>query len=227
MAAFGFLRRQRAGVLHVIVASLLGIACLDAQQFTSRVVSVSDGDTVDVLRGVSRVRVRIFGIDAPELNQPFGNEAREVASRLILNKSVVITMRDVDTYGRLVAQLSIDGRDVGRELVSAGAAWDFASFSRDREMAAVERQARAARRGLWALPGPVAPWLFRETARSTTPSSVPRPPATGTYHGNAQSFVLHAPGCDSYACANCTVGFDSVDAAVKAGFRPHASCIRR
>jgi endonuclease YncB( thermonuclease family) len=217
------------GALAAVMALFLAApACAaGAQQFTGRVLAVEDGDTVRVQRGQGDVRVRIFGIDAPEAAQPFGPEAREMARRLLLDRTVVVAMRDVDQYGRLVAALSVDGRDIGTELIASGAAWNYAQFSQDDRFATLESRARDARRGLWALPNPTPPWLFRSAARgSGAGPGGARGSATGALHGNVASRVFHAPGCDNYDCANCTASFESPAAAVAAGYRPHRECVR-
>ena len=198
-------------------------ACAE-QQFSGRVLSVEDGDTVRVQRGQGDVRIRIFGIDAPEATQPYGPEARDLARSLLLNQTVVVLMKDVDQYGRLVAALSVDGRDVGTELISAGAAWNYAQFSQDERFATLESEARDARRGLWALPDPTPPWLFRASARGAGARG--RGGEAGAFRGNVSSRVFHAPGCSSYACANCTAEFESAVTALAAGYRPHAECVR-
>lgn len=56
-----------------------------------------------------------------------------------------------------------------------------------------------------------------------------RAKAVVVYHGNRESKVFHAPGCQFYHCKNCTAVFNSKEEAAKAGYRPHAgraTCIR-
>ena len=168
----------------------------------------------------------IFGIDAPEATQAYGPEARELARRLLLNRTVVVAMKDVDQYGRIVAALSVDGREVGPELIAAGAAWNYAQFSQDEQYATLEAGARSARRGLWQAADPTPPWLFRSAARGGGPAAARGAPASTGLHGNTSSRVFHAPGCEHYACANCTVTFESSAAAIAAGYRAHEQCVR-
>lgn len=212
------------------LAALLAFGCApgpaaEVQQFTGRVVAVDDGDTVRVQRGQGDVRIRIFGIDAPEATQAYGPEAREAARRLLLNRTVVVSMKDVDQYGRIVATVSVDGTDIGPELLTAGAAWNYAQFSQDERYATLEGTARAARRGLWRDSNPTPPWLFRSSVRAGEGTTSGSPGAAGL-HGNTRSLVFHAPGCDQYMCANCTVAFESSAAAIAAGYRPHGQCVR-
>lgn len=221
---------MRAGTTLLTVALLAtpGVSCAgEEQQFRARVVAVEDGDTLRVQRGQGDVRIRIFGIDAPEATQPFGPEARDAARQLLLNRTVEVALKDVDQYGRLVAALSVNGRDIGAELITAGAAWNYGQFSQDDRFATLESDARAAKRGLWTSPNPVPPWIFRSDARRRDigPAGA-RGPTVGAIHGNATSRVFHAPGCENYTCANCTVIFEDAAAATAAGYRPHAACVR-
>ena len=226
---------DRIAILLLLAPLLLGLTPLPAQQFRARVVAVDDGDTIRVVRGRETVRIRLFGVDAPEADQPYGHEAREQAVRLLLNETVEVSMRDVDSYGRLVATLRVQGRDVAEQLVQAGSAWQYTQYSQDPRLAALERGARNARRGLWARTSPIPPWQFRELERAREAAAGPdreagaaggARPAAGVLHGNVNSRVFHAPGCENYECPNCTARFASSAAAMAAGYRPHATCAR-
>jgi len=208
--------RHRSLLVVTLVCACL--APVSAQRFAGRVLNVTDGDTVIVARGRGQVTVRLFGIDAPEGTQPYGAESTAALSRLVMGKVVDVDMKDIDQYGRLVATVSVGGADVNEALVRAGAAWHYTRYSDSARLAAAEREARAARRGLWQSASPKAPWLFRSGAAER--------PATGPFHGNRESKVLHAPGCQHYNCKNCTVTFATVAQAQAAGFRLHAQCVK-
>jgi endonuclease YncB( thermonuclease family) len=130
------------------------------------VVSVHDGDTVLCLdQGNSQQKIRLVGIDAPETGQAFGTKSRDALRALVLEKSVTVHVEGEDRYGRLLGSLEIDGDDVALRMLTAGLAWHFKRFSDDEELAAAERNARAARRGLWADPEPVPPWEWRASEK--------------------------------------------------------------
>ncbi len=130
------------------------------------VVSVHDGDTVLCLDEENDQRkVRLVGIDAPETGQAFGTKSRDALRALVLEKSVTVHVEGEDRYGRTLGSLEIDGDDVALRMLTAGLAWHFKRFSDDEELAAAERNARAARRGLWADPEPVPPWEFRASEK--------------------------------------------------------------
>ena len=127
-----------------------------------RVVRVRDGDSIVVLRGGVGVEVRLDGIDCPELAQAFGRKAKNFTSGLAFGKSVRLSGKGKDRYGRELADVLLpDGRSLNRELVSAGFAWWYRKYSSDRGLESLEQAARKARRGLWADSGPVPPWDFR------------------------------------------------------------------
>jgi len=211
-----------------VVIALLGvlIAPISAQRFAGRVLEVTDGDTVIVARGRGQVTVRLFGIDAPEGSQPYGAESTAALSRLVMGKVIDVDMKGVDQYGRLVASVSVGGADVNEALVRAGAAWHYAQYSDSAALAAAERDARASRRGLWQSASPQAPWLFRSAAQRPATLFNSPTPGSDVFHGNRESKVFHAPGCQHYDCKNCTVSFATVAQAKAAGFRPHEQCVR-
>jgi len=201
-----------------------GSACSVAPEFTAKVVGVSDGDTITVLRGRSQVRIRLDGIDCPESGQAFGSRAKSCTSGLALGKVVKVRPRNKDRYGRTVAAVLLsDGRNLNHELVRAGFAWWVRKYApHDSELARLEREAQAARRGLWSDAHPVEPWEWRN-ARATASSN-----ETGAVTGNRSSQVYHAPGCPNGASlsAQNRVVFASAAAAQSAGYRPGRDCHR-
>ena len=120
------------------------------------------GDTLRAIdEGKVEQRIRLAGIDTPERGQPFGNVARERLAALTMGQAVEVHVEDRDRYGRTVARLEVGGLDVCLQMVADGLAWHYTRYSDDADLAAAERQARAARRGLWRDAAPVAPWDWR------------------------------------------------------------------
>ena len=79
---------------------------------------------------------------------------------------MVVEAAGRDRHGRLLAEVRLpEGRSLNRELVQAGYAWWFRSYSMDRRLAALETDARAARAGLWTDHHPVPPWEWRRTIK--------------------------------------------------------------
>jgi len=131
-----------------------------------RVVSVHDGDT---LRAIDQAnvqhKIRLAGIDAPELGQPFGRASRDRLAELTQGQVVTVYIDSRHRYGRTVARLEADGLDVCRQLVADRLAWHYTRYSDDAALAAAEREARADGRGLWRDPQPVPPWEWRAGER--------------------------------------------------------------
>ena len=114
--------------------------------------TVVDGDTLDV----AGVRIRLWGIDAPESRQvcsvagqdyPCGGRATAHLRVLVGDRPVSCEPRATDRYGRTVALCRVDGRDLGAAMVRDGWAVAFVRYAMD--YVPQEQEARSARRGLW------------------------------------------------------------------------------
>ena len=129
---------------------------------TGRVVAVSDGDTIVLENGADKVRLRVAGIDCPELHQSYGHQARALTAALTLDRTVTVRVRTHDKYGRTVGEVLLpDGRDLSQELLRAGLAWWYRAHSRSKILRVLEADARAAKRGLWSESDPTPPWTYR------------------------------------------------------------------
>lgn len=136
--------------------------------FSGKVVGVSDGDTIRVLHNRREVNVRLWGIDSPEKRQAFGTQAKKFVSDAVFGRTVTVEVRDKDRYGRTLGWVTTaDRRELNLELVRTGHAWWYREYAaRDTRLAAAERDARAARRGLWSAERPVPPWDYRKRQRA-------------------------------------------------------------
>lgn len=184
-------RRRFSPLAAALLAAwlLAGFGAAHAQQreqFTGRVVGVSDGDTITVLRdGQQPVKVRLNGVDTPESRQAFGARAKQFTSDKVFGKTVRVLVMDRDRYGRTVGVVyTNDDQSLNQQLVGAGLAWWYRKYApRDEQLAALEAEARGARRGLWADVNPTPPWDFRHDKGSSGRSvarratSAPRLPA--------------------------------------------------
>lgn len=153
-------------IRFLLTAAVAG-GSLFAEQFAGKVVAITDGDTLKVLRTGTEVRVRLHGIDAPERRQPFGTRARQFAGNLAFGKTVTIIVRDRDRYRRLVVEVILpDGRSLNHELVRSGLAWWYRRYApTDKTLERLENEARNARRGLWTDRNRVPPWEWRVGAK--------------------------------------------------------------
>lgn len=141
------------------------VAPLPAQQepstTTAKVIGVTDGDTLTVLVDKEQVKIRLHGIDAPESGQPYGAQAKRELSKLCFGQIVQVRKVDVDRYGRTVAVIEANDRNMNESLLRRGAAWHYTEYDQSPEFAAAEREAKNAGAGLWADVRAVPPWEWR------------------------------------------------------------------
>ena len=131
-----------------------------------KVIEVNSGDVITVFNLNRPVRVRLLGVDAPEMNQAFGDVARKHLADLVFDKSVLVEYSGIDGDHSVNGRVLLEGFDIGAQMIRDGAAWvDPSNQHRlsetDREVyQQSEEAARNERRGLWQQENPVAPWEF-------------------------------------------------------------------
>lgn len=153
--------------MRTLILLLLLASGARAETIRGRVTSVHDGDTLRI----GKHTIRLEGIDAPELRQPFGiaarNELRELVDHQGPNATVRVKGRD--RYGRIVGRVYLGydpPTDASATLLLRGMAHHYRAYSRDPELARIEAQAKRYRRGLWSQPAPIAPWVHRQRLRA-------------------------------------------------------------
>ena len=152
--------------MRLLLLSLLSASLhvVSAEEFNARVIVVMDGDTVLVLRDGKKIKVRLANIDAPESDQVFGTESRQALVNRVLKKQVHVNSQAVDNYGRMIAEISVDGKSVNEEQVRSGMAWEYSHFHSNKRYLSLNKQAQQARRGLWGQAvKPISPEQWRKT----------------------------------------------------------------
>jgi micrococcal nuclease len=152
--------------LRLALATVLAATacCLHAADFQGTVTHVTDGDSIWVrpAGGGAPRELRVQGIDAPEICQAWGREARNALAAQVLHRQVRVVSRGRDTYRRTLARVSYGGQDMGAWMVSHGHAWSY-QFRRDSgPYSQQQAQAMQARLGLWRANSPMAPRDFRK-----------------------------------------------------------------
>ena len=141
---------------------------LFATEFSARVIRVVDGDSVNVLRLPEKeeLKLRLYGIDAPEWKQAYGKESKDaLKGHLGQNTEVLVKVLDKDRYGRLICNLHLNSEDisVNEWMVSKGNAWHYVKYAPDDiNLQQAEKNARKNKLGLWSLETPIPPWEFRK-----------------------------------------------------------------
>ncbi len=127
------------------------------------VTHVSDGDTLWV-QPLSRhrvIKVRILGIDAPEICQLWGEQSLRALQSITIGRDVQVQGSHTDTYGRLLAHIFLHGHDVGAWMVLHGHAWSYAFKSRYGFYDAEQMAAQSMQAGLFGNASAIQPRIFR------------------------------------------------------------------
>ena len=220
-----------------LAAALIAVSTVVAAQaptlvgktFEATVVRIADGDSVEILKigEAARVRVRLEGVDAPELGEVFSRDAQDFLRRLALDRRVSVSGRDVDRYGRLVARVAVAGQDLSLALLNAGLACQ--RFATDTVLAAAESRARSSGVGFWAANATTKPQCVARS-RGGVPAVTAPPPTVASpdaqVRGNVSSGLYHRASCPNFRCRNCTRVFASARDAEAAGFKPAGDCQR-
>ena len=128
------------------------------------VTQVMDGDTLRFnVSGQPAIELRLAQIDAPEICQAWGPQARDALKARVAGREVSVQTTGRDGYGRTLARIQVDGQNLGAWLVAHGHAWSQRNRWQQGPLTAQESQARAARRGLHAQPGALLPKAFRRS----------------------------------------------------------------
>lgn len=163
------IKLARIRLLWVCLVLLLSTYSFAADVF-GPVVSVIDGDTLDVLYNNQPERIRLNGIDAPEKGQNYGRKAKQLLEELTKGQDVTVETKGLDKYGRTIGDVFLsDGRHVNKEMVKAGLAWWYCRHSSDQSLKNLEEEARDNKRGLWHTPVPIPPWVYRKLQRKQVP----------------------------------------------------------
>jgi micrococcal nuclease len=157
-------RAALSRVAAVAAALLLHWPAVHALVVQGIVTHVVDGDSLWVrpAPGAAALEVRLQGIDAPEICQHFGTQARDALAALVLHRRVTLTTRSRDRYQRTLARISVGSQDVGAWMVARGYAWSNGWRDSGGPYAQQQAQARAARLGLWGSGRGMAPREFRK-----------------------------------------------------------------
>ena len=152
-------------VLFCALLTALGVTS-NAATLYGKVIEVNSGDVITIFNLNRPVRVKLLGVDAPELNQAFGEVAKKHLSDLVFDKAVLVNYGGIGADSSLTGRVLLNDADIGAQMIRDGAAW-FDAINGDRLDATnrdiyqqSELAARSERRGLWQEANAVAPWEF-------------------------------------------------------------------
>jgi endonuclease YncB( thermonuclease family) len=141
-----------------LLAALFITTMLVSNAHAQKVCDVLDGDTLKLCSGKT---IRLTGVDAPELHQPFGYESREYLKELVMDKEVDLGCR-ARAMKRDMCNVQVNGLNVQSEMVKQGLAFDFPRYSNGR-YATEQAQAKQANVGVWMQSeGSIKNWDLRQ-----------------------------------------------------------------
>lgn len=167
---------MRLAPIFLLITILAGCAQAETPpageyRLSGQVIAVEDGDTLTIRgeRHGKRHRIRLSDIDAPEIGhsgrpgQPFGQAAADTLRGMALGRPATAQCFEADGYGRHVCHVYVGAAQLNAAMLQLGMAVtaERAAWIRNLAAAAIEAEARAAGRGLWAAPDPVSPWAWR------------------------------------------------------------------
>ena len=127
----------------------------NAEVLWGTVIEVHDGDTITLKSEAGLKKIRLAGIDAPELNQPYGVESRSALREAVIEKQVHVETSKTDKYGRVVGKVILDGQDINLKQVQSGMAWAYREYLKELSKVdkalylEAEAQSKAIPAGLW------------------------------------------------------------------------------
>ena len=128
--------------------------------FSAKVVKISDGDTIMILQDKQQIKVRLFGIDAPEKKQDYGQRSKQFLASLIAGQVVEVEPKGKDRYKRTLGIIHYKGQDINAQMALSGYAWAYVKYSRI--YVDQEKTAREKKLGLWQSSDPTPPWEWRK-----------------------------------------------------------------
>lgn len=156
-------RIQRSkGRLSSRQAIILGFISLFlySPAYAEQLTHCHDGDTCWVKTSDgSPYKVRLYGVDAPEKDQPYGPEATAYMNHMLQGQEVKVICRG-RSDDRRTCDLFFNGQDVSGLLVKEGFAWDYPEYSKGK-YTALQQEARTHKRGLWHPPDQSSPYCWR------------------------------------------------------------------
>jgi micrococcal nuclease len=161
-------KKMILALIFIISTSLSGITL--SSNLNGKIIKIIDGDTVyfQANNDDDYKKLRLVGIDAPEMKQPFGQESRQCLANLINNKMVQIITYGEDRYKRTLAKIIIEKIDINQAMIKNGCAWFYRRYKNTlgkddqvmydkAEIFAIENK-----KGLFSNQEAEAPWVWRK-----------------------------------------------------------------
>lgn len=148
--------------MKILLMLSITLILLQSKTYFGTVIGVTDGDSIVVLTVSNKqIKVRLEGIDCPELGQDFGEEAKQVTVGLCFKMKVRIEETGKDRFGRTLAFVFVNEVCLNKELLKEGMAWHYKKYNHNPDLASLEEEARSKKVGLWSQISAAPPCDFR------------------------------------------------------------------
>lgn len=139
----------------------------------AKVTKVVDGDTIYVFSSYDNLikKVRLVGIDAPEMDQPYGIDSKIALENYISNKNIRIYDYGLDKYDRMLGKVIFNGKDINSLMIKNGHAWLYKKYKKSLNpydqsyYSELENNAQNSKLGIFENPGFIEPWVWRRNKR--------------------------------------------------------------
>ncbi|WP_394996130.1 thermonuclease family protein [uncultured Helicobacter sp.] len=168
-----YLKTNQIAVIVAICLSLVvflldkyDVADIHTHKIQGKIIKVYDGDTITLYANHTKYKIRLYGIDAPELNQNFGKQSQEnLQSMCEIGNEAIVEIKNKDRYNRLVGILSCDGINANKKQLESGYAWAYTEYisniQEKLEYNSLQKKAKDLKLGLWSEKNPIKPSEFR------------------------------------------------------------------
>ena len=140
------------------------VSAFAQKSFTAEIVKIIDGDSLKARNGKKLYEIRLYGIDAPEYDQPYASKAKKLVKKIILGKKVNVVPVEWDKYHRLVAIVNFKDQSINKRLLSSGLAWYYPKYCKMsicKEWKQEGKKAKKRGENIWSDPLSMAPWKWK------------------------------------------------------------------
>ncbi len=141
-----------------------GMGSYGGKRFTAVVHYIADGDSFVVNNNGVQISIRLWGVDAPEFDQPHSKASKKGLEQLLSGNDIEIVPKYVDRFGRLVAIVEAGDIVVNSALIGRGNAWVHPYYCTEAacdQWYQLQEETRRLKRGLWADVDPIEPWVWK------------------------------------------------------------------
>lgn len=152
-------------IFIAIAISLISWYAVPDKTIETKVSRVIDGDSFVITQEGQEVKIRLYGVDCPELRQSYGKMAKIYAESFLIGQEVIMEIIDKDKYGRLVCMVYVGSVCLNEQLLKEGLAWHYTFFDKSKyfnRWSSLQDSCMFHHVGIWSDSDPVEPQIYRK-----------------------------------------------------------------